>query len=151
MMEISSEQLGRLAKSTIAKGSVYRLKLTEAEGVKPKNAGDDSRNKFFIVMGTAEDGTVIGFVLINSSVNAHIPQRLRSLHYLLRAEDYPFLIVDRYACCGELKTIDTTEFFSRFKDDAVGQISEEHLDVISSLLASSDDVPAALLRSFDII
>lgn len=85
MMEISSKQLGILAESTIAKGSVYRLKLTEAEGVKPKNTGDDARNKFFIVMGTAEDGTIIGFVFI------------------------------------------------------------------SSLLATSEDVPAALIRSFDII
>lgn len=39
-----------IAKDSIKIGNVYRIKMDERNGIKPK-AGDSSRNKFFIVIG----------------------------------------------------------------------------------------------------
>lgn len=38
-----------------------------------KNKGDDGRKKYFIVIGKDQEGNAIGFVLINSEVNPHLP------------------------------------------------------------------------------
>ena len=51
--------------SNIQRGDVIRINMTLEEGVKPKNNGEESRNKYFIVLGKTEDGKFIGFVLIN--------------------------------------------------------------------------------------
>ena len=151
MMEISDNQLQRLAINAIQPGDVFRMRLTTREGVIPKNDGDSSRNKYFIVMGMTPDGDLVGFVLINSEVNQHIPLRARESHYKILATDYPFLQKDRYVCCGELKEIQTTVFFQRFQGDAVGHISEEHLDIIRGIIAMSADVPAQVLQDYGII
>ena len=151
MMEISNEQLQRLATGTITPGDVYRMELTTKEGVKPKNEGDTSRNKYFIVMGVTEDGYLIGFVLINSEINQNISARARESHYKILAADYPFLEKDRYVCCGELKEIHTSDFFQRFKQGIVGTIRPDHLDVIRGIIAMSANVSAGVLKSYGII
>ena len=58
--------------STIDRGDVIRMKLTPEEGITPKNEGDDSRNKYFIVLGKTNDGKLIGFVVINSQINQNL-------------------------------------------------------------------------------
>jgi len=151
MMEISNSQLQQLANNTIQPGDVYRMKLTSREGVKPKNDGDTSRNKYFIVMGVTPDGTLVGFVLINSKINEFISQEARESHYKLLAKDYPFLEKDRYACCGELKEIDTITFFQRLQGEVVGCIREEHLDAIRGIIAMAADVSAIKLKDYNII
>ena len=115
MMELSDKLLQQFATNGIQPGDVYRMELTPREGVKPKNIGDTSRNKYFIVMGVTPDGALIGFVLINSEINKNIPPRVRASHYKILASDYPFLQRDRYVCCGELKEIETTVFFNDLK------------------------------------
>ena len=80
MMEISTDMLQKLASRTVRPGEVYRMELTPNEGVIPKNDGDTSRNKYFVVMGVTEDGDLIGLVLINTEINPHVSQRLRDSH-----------------------------------------------------------------------
>lgn len=151
MMELSDKLLQQFATNGIQPGDVYRMELTPREGVKPKNIGDTSRNKYFIVMGVTPDGALIGFVLINSEINQNIPPSVRASHYKILASDYPFLQRDRYVCCGELKEIETTVFFQRFKDGAVGTIRPEHLDAIRGIVAMSANVSAKVLRDYNII
>lgn len=151
MMEISTDQLQRLATGTINPGDVYRMELTPSEGVKPKNEGDSSRNKYFIVMGVTTDGFLIGFVLINSEINQNISARARASHYKILASDYPFLQKDRYVCCGELKEIHTTDFFQRFRSGAVGTIKPDHLEAIRGIIAMSANVSARVLKGYGII
>lgn len=151
MMEISQTQLQSLAAGTIQPGDVYRMELTPQEGVKPKNDGDVSRNKYFVVMGVTEDGSLIGFVLINSEINPNISPRARAGHYKIYASDYSFLQKDRYVCCSDLKEIHTTDFFQRFKSGAVGTIKPAHLDAIRGIIAMSADVSAKVLKGYGII
>lgn len=151
MMEISREVLGKIASDAIVPGEVYRMKLTRDEGVVPKNEGEDSRNKYFVVLGVNGDGSVVGFVLINTNVNRNIPVNLRKSHYLIKVEDYAFLEQNRYVCCGELKEIETTVFFNRFLDGAVGRLSDEHLETVKAIMAQSDNVPVALMKKYGVI
>ena len=148
MMEIPTAQLQRLATDTILPGDVYRMELTPNEGVKPKNEGDVSRNKFFVVMGITEDGNLIGFVLINSEINPNLSPRAKASHYKIHASDYSFLKKDRYVCCKE---IHTTDFFQRFKGGIVGRITPDHLDAIRGIIAMSADVSAKVLKGYGII
>lgn len=66
-----------LARQFINIGNVYRIKMNEKNGIKPK-PGDNSRNKYFIVLGIDHEGIVYGGVIINSKINPHIPMSIKS-------------------------------------------------------------------------
>ena len=77
---------------------------TKGEGIIPKNKGDEGRKKFFVVVGKDQEGNAIGFVLINSEINKHLPESRRKLHYLLKASEYEFLgDQDRFVDCSDFK------------------------------------------------
>lgn len=151
MMDFSEEQLNTLTLGVFNPGEIYRLKLTEKEGVKPKNQGDNGRNKYFVVLGTTDDGELIGFVLINSDINQYLPNEVKALHYQITVKDYPFLKKDSYICCSELKHIESTHFFERFQDKAVAVLSDKHLEVVKNLLAQSPGVSAAAMQNFGLL
>ena len=46
---LNNDSIKAIAKNTVKVGDVYRIKMDERNGIKPK-AGDKSRNKYFIVL-----------------------------------------------------------------------------------------------------
>ena len=150
-MEISQSQLGKLTKGSVFPGDIFRLEFTKQEGIIPKNKDNETRNKFFIVLGTTKDGGIIGFVLINTEINRNISPRMQNLHYKIKVADYPFLKKDRYICCGDLKQISTKEFFKRFQSGIVGRLKENHLEVVKNYLSLSPKVSAQALRIFGLL
>ena len=50
-------------------GSVFKMTLTPKDGIKPKNEGDVSRDKYFVIIGKTQDSVIIGSLLINSEIN----------------------------------------------------------------------------------
>lgn len=88
----NNNQLQNLLLDTVEEGEVYRLCMTKEEGIIPKNKGDEGRKKFFVVVGKDQEGNAIGFVLINSEINKHLPESRRKLHYLLKASEYEFWV-----------------------------------------------------------
>lgn len=151
MMDFSEEQLNTLTLGVFNPGEIYRLKLTEKEGVKPKNQGDNGRNKYFVVLGTTDDGELIGFVLINSEINQYLPEEVKALHYKIAVKDYPFLEKDSYLCCSELKHIESIHFFERFQNKAIAVLRDDHLEIVKNLLAQSPRVSAAAMRTFGLL
>ena len=137
--------------STIEKGDVIRLKLTTEEGITPKNEGDDSRNKYFIVLGKISDGTLIGFVVINSQINKNLSEPLQQLHYPLTVSKYAFLLKNRFVDCGELKEITLDNFTDRYKCKSFGKIDEEDLRLITEAVISSPKETKKHLRKFGLI
>lgn len=150
-MEFSANQLNKLAQGLVQPGEVYRIKLTESEGVKSKSKQDNGRNKYFVVLGIDDTGQLIGFVLINTDVNEKLSQELKDLHYKITAADYPFLEKDRYICCSELKQIEITQFFERFQNKAVKVLESRHLEVIKNLLAQSPRVSHKTMCKFGLL
>lgn len=137
--------------STIERGDVIRLKLTPDEGITPKNEGDDSRNKYFIVLGKTSDGKLIGFVVINSQINKNLSEPLQQLHYPLAVSKYAFLLKNRYADCGELKEITLDNFADRYNCRSFGKIDEEDLRLITEAVKTSPKETKKHLREFGLI
>ena len=123
----NDNQLQNLLLDTVEEGEVYRLCLTKGEGIIPKNKGDEGRKKFFVVVGKDQEGNAIGFVLINSEINKHLPESRRKLHYLLKASEYEFLgDQDRFVDCSDFKRISMERFAELFSIDKMkGKINPQ--------------------------
>ena len=137
--------------STIDRGDVIRMKLTPEEGITPKNEGDDSRNKYFIVLGKTSDGKLIGFVVINSQINQNLSLPLQRQHRPISASKYSFLQQDRFVDCGELKEITLDNFTDRYKCQSFGKIDEEDLQLITQAVITSPKETKKNLRKFGLI
>lgn len=98
-----------IAKDSIKVGNVYRIKMDERNGIKPK-AGDSSRNKFFIVLGFDSEGNAYGGVIINSDINQNIPQSMKDWHMPIKCSKYSFLEHDSFVDCSKLKTVSIEKF-----------------------------------------
>lgn len=148
-----SDQLQKLLIETVKEGDVYRLKLTKDEGVIPKNAGDEARKKYFVVIGKDEQGNAVGFVLINSVINQHLPECRRKLHYLLKASEYDFLDnQDRYVDCSDFKKISKERFAELFSSDKMmGKINENDLVEIKKFICSYENVSRNTLKRFGLL
>lgn len=130
-------------------GSVYRMKLNQEDGVIPKK-GDNSRNKYFIVLGIDEENNVIGHVLINSNLNSALPQTLRDLQYPLSCEDYAFLQgQSRYVDCSDLKKMTKTRFYHLYKG-VYGEVNEEEIELIKGALKDAKTISPKDLKRFGI-
>ncbi len=148
-----NNQLQKLLLDVVEEGEVYRLKLSKEEGVIPKNAGDEARKKYFVVIGKDEQGNAIGFVLINSEINKHLPECRRKLHYLLKAADYDFLdSQDRYVDCSDFKKISKERFSELFSSDKMkGKILPRDLFEIKKFICSYENVSKKILRRFGLL
>lgn len=149
---LSNTQKAKLIQNTLSVGSVYRMKLTKNEGVKPKNKEDDSRNKYFVILGFDDVGNVIGFVLINTHVNEELSDVIKDLHYPIKASQYPFLGKDRFVDCSELKEISKDKFVEMFSGEKEkGQILSDDLDCIIGAVNTSPKVTVKQLKKFGLI
>ena len=87
---LNNDSIKAIAKNTVKVGDVYRIKMDERNGIKPK-AGDKSRNKYFIVLGFDSEGNAYGGVIINSEINPNIPQSMKNCHLHIECSKYSFL------------------------------------------------------------
>ncbi|MFG6386447.1 MAG: hypothetical protein K1V80_08265 [Muribaculaceae bacterium] len=106
MMKISDvlngDELSRLAARTVKVGDVYKMTMTEVNGIKPK-AGDSSRDKYFVVLGFDAEGVAYGGVIINSQINKNLPGHIKMYHMPVKQSKYPFLRYDSFVDCIQLK------------------------------------------------
>ena len=146
-------KLQDLLLDAVGEGDVYRLNLSKDEGVIPKKAGDEGRKKYFVVVGKDQEGNAIGFVLINSEINKHLPECRRKLHYLLKATDYDFLEEqDRYVDCSDFKKISKECFSELFSGDKLkGKINKDDLAEIRKAICSYENVSMKLLKRFGLM
>lgn len=149
--DIISNQSKQNLLSNIQRGDVIRMKMTPKEGVKPKNDGKETRNKYFIVLGKTENGKLVGFVLINSNINKHLSSALRDLHYPLHFSKYAFLEKNRFVDCAQLKEITLENFSDRYKCQSFGKIDEEDLQHITQAVISSPIETPKHLKKFGLI
>lgn len=137
------DKIVQLAQHSVEVGDVYRMRLTRDEGLIPKE-GDDSRNKYFIVLGFDQDGNVFGGVVINTSINKKVPQYIQDLHMPIKVSDYPFLEKDRFIDCSSIMKPKAEKFtIWEYK----GIIKESDVQMIISTVKTSprinkDDIVA---------
>lgn len=148
---LSCKSKSQLVISNINRGDIFKVRLTIEEGITPKNEGDVGRDKYFIVVGKTESGSLIGFVVINTNVNINIPQELQDLHYPITATRYPFLKKNRFVCCAELKEITSDNFVNRYESSGCfGQLADDDMELIIGALKASPLVTPKQLRKFDL-
>lgn len=146
---LTDTQKGTILENSIEIGDVYRLKLTEEEGITPKNPQDDSRNKLLIIVGKDNEGNAIGFVVINSHINPKLSEEIRVLHYPIHASKYSFLMKNSFVDCASLKIIKKGKFSNLFDySKCKGKMETDDMDCIIGALRSSPIVEPKLLKRF---
>ncbi len=150
---LSSESLANLAVSQAVEGAVFRMHLGKDEGIKDKNPGDEGRNKYFVVLGYDSEGNAIGFVLIDTVINPHLPQKRQDAHYKILASNHTFLNgIDRFVDCSDFKLISRKRFAELFgKEKAKGTINTMDLAVIKKMTAEYEDASPKILKRFGLV
>ena len=132
---LNNDSIKAIAKNTVKVGDVYRIKMDERNGIKPK-AGDKSRNKYFIVLGFDSEGNAYGGVIINSEINPNIPQSMKNCHLHIECSKYSFLDHDSYVDCSKLK-IANIEKFGKWQ--YLGFFSLEDVQLITTIQGSPNE------------
>lgn len=125
-----------LKRMSLVPGSVFRMELFPADGITPKNEGDVSRNKYFVILGIDNDSILVGSVLINSEINSSLIRVIAPYQHCIYPEDYDFLNDKfRYVDCYLIKELS----FDRIVSSAeyIGIINETDLSRIKELAVSS--------------
>ena len=91
----------KLAQDNLNIGDVHLLNLDQNNGITPK-AGDNTRNKFFIILGFDTDGNVIGGLVINSNINYNLPTSVTDYQLPVTVEQAPFLDTTRLSTAQRL-------------------------------------------------
>lgn len=143
---LSSDVVNSLTRSTVSVGDVWRIRLYPENGITPK-VGDDSRNKFLVILGFDNEGNIYGGVVINSRINDRIPVALQDLQMPIRKSAYPFLDHDSFVDCSKLMVV-RAETFAQW--EFKGIISQDDIELISGTLRESPLVTAATLARFSI-
>lgn len=138
------DKIVQLARHSVEIGDVFRMRLTREEGIIPKK-GDDSRNKYFIVLGFDNEGNVFGGVVINSAINQNVPQHIKDLHMPLKVSDYPFLGKDRFVDCSTLMKPGAEKFTIW---EHKGFIKESDVRLIISTVKTSPRINGEDIRVF---
>ncbi len=149
---LCGDSLSNLVCGTVSEGSVYRMDLGVEEKIIPK-AGDISRNKFFIVVGSDEEGNAFGFFVIDTKINENIPKARQERHYKLESSKYGFLEgVDRYVDCSDFKKIDKLKFSNKFDASKhKGIIDPDDLNKIKTLAITYSNANKKMLKRFGLI
>lgn len=145
-MEIPEKQLQSIIKQSVNVGDVYLVELDRSNGITPKD-GDETRWKFFVVLGFDDEGNAYGGVIINSRINQQMEQVVKDYHMPISSSKYAFLKYDSFVDCLQIKTAPLAKLSSgRYK----GKIDAEDTELIKGTLKNSPREKAARLRKFGI-
>lgn len=142
--------LSELKALAINVGSVFKMTMFPEDSITPKNSGDTSRDKYFVVIGKTEDSVVVGSLLINTNINSRLYNIIGPYQHCLSPESYDFLNgKERYISCYEIKKFTTDRVVE--KAVYIGRLDDD--DILSSIelakLSPAND--KRTLRMFNLI
>lgn len=115
--------------------------MNQKNGIIPKK-GDDSRNKFFIVLGFDSEGNIYGGLIINSNINQRVPQAIKDWQMPIKCAKYAFLEHDSFVDCSRLKCA-SIEKFNAWK--FLGFVDLEDVElIIGTIKESPNETPERL-------
>lgn len=134
---------------SIQSGSVFKMTLFPKDGVTPKNRGDVSRTKYFVVIGKDEDSILVGSLLINSDVNINMVHAIAPYQYCIYPKDYSFLgNKHRYIDCYRIKELQFDQIIE--SGEYIGTISAFDMDSVINLANASPVNKSLTLKKFGI-
>lgn len=91
--------------------------------------------KMFVVMGVSED-SIVGFFFVNSKINSNVIKKSAQLElqYLIKAEEYDFLVHDSYICASSLKRASLSDIKQDFPINEVKHIGDLSSSDVNTLL-----------------
>lgn len=119
-------------------GSIFRMNLDEKDDVSPKDR-IDFRPKFLVVIGSAEYGYYVAYVLVNKSINEkyNYSKELKDCQFPLHVKDYPdiFKIDPSYVNLARIREMEK----ERLLKEAIYQrkLTEGDLELIMETLRTS--------------
>lgn len=138
----------KLTQDNLKIGDVHMLVLDKSNGITPKD-GEESRNKFFIVLGFDKDGNVIGGLVINSNINYKLPSTITDYQLPISIKQCPFLEHNSFVNCSRLITANRNKFG---RTTYRGEINDS--DLMEQIVNTVKESPTAnkkMLRDFGII
>lgn len=119
-------------------GSIYRKKMDETDDVTPKG-GMSFRPKFFVIVGSAEDGYFVAYVLVNKSINEKFicSKELLDCQFPLRIKDYPgiFTIDPSYLNLSRIREMELKTLLS--EATYCGRLTDSDLRLVIQALKDS--------------
>ena len=144
---LDGDDAERILLSNINVGDVFRINMGRETGIVPK-VGDESRNKFFIVLGFDDYGNAYGGVVINSKINSRIPYEAQILHMPILKDKYDFLTHNSFVDCSELMVVKREKVATwRY----LGHVEEEDTELITETIKSSPFESEARLAQFGLV
>lgn len=149
---LPKDKLADVVTSVVEEGDVYRMRLDGREEIVGKD-GADSRNKYFIIMGHDSEGNALGFFVVDTQINASLPQARKDKHLKILASKYDFLDgVDRYVDCSDFKVILKERFAELFSaDKAKAKMDAEDIDKIKQEAVTYRNANKARLKRFGLM
>ena len=140
----------KLKGMSIQPGCVFRMMLFPEEGVTPKNKGDKSRTKYFVVIGKDDESLIVGSLLINSDVNINLVRVIAPYQHCIYPEDYAFL-GDKYRFidCYRIKELSFEQIVE--DGDYIGTISSIDLNKAIELANASPVNKPLTLKKFGVL
>lgn len=133
--------------SEIKIGDVFRITMNKANGITPKPV-DNSRDKFFVVLGFDENGNVYGGVIFNSYININLPPFIQAMQHLVKGGDYEFLSHDSYIDCSSIKTVKKAKLL---KSNSLGRLRMDDVSKVCEKIRSNTRISKIELRKFGLL
>lgn len=133
--------------SEIKIGDVFRITMNKANGITPK-PGDNSRDKFFVVLGFDGNGNVYGGVIFNSYVNINLPPFVQAMQHLVKGGDYEFLSHDSYIDCSSIKTVKKSKLLKSY---SLGKLSTNDVSNVCEKIRNNTRISKVELRKFGLL
>ncbi|KGF44959.1 hypothetical protein HMPREF0647_04720 [Prevotella bivia DNF00320] len=146
-MDIPQTLIDKAVSDEVRLGDVYKIELSKADGIIPKN-GYDTRDKFFVVLGFDEQGNVYGGILFNSKINQNLPTLIKDYHMPISAKVYPFLSHDSFLNCTKIFSLTSTHLM---KGEKLGTINTTDFELICSTVCSYPNAVPRELKRFGLI
>ena len=131
-MDIPQTLIDEAVSDEVRLGDVYKIELSKADGIIPKN-GYDTRKKFFLVLGFDEQGNIYGGILFNSKINQNLPISIKDYHIPISAKSYPFLLRDSFLNCTKIFPATSTHLM---KGEKIGTINISDFELIRCTVCS---------------
>lgn len=130
----------------IRPGSVFRMTLTEEDGITPKG-GYSTRVKYFVIAGVDKEGNYVGVSLINTDVNIRFARMIAPFQLCIYPDRYSFLDGKyRYVDCYSIKHINRLRILQEAK--YIAQLEEMDLDKVKRLLKASPTMDAKTIQQY---
>jgi len=143
-------ELGELSEglklAAINVGSVFVMTFFPEDGITPKNDGDISRDKIFVVIGKSDEGLLVASLLINSEVNQHLSEIIGDYQHEIKASEYDFLEHDSFINGYEVREISVERILEQAR--FLGILNEEDINMAIWKATSSPVIKEYIIKTY---